>query len=145
MMHCSWQYNFDTDIAWQQLAAVADHAWSAAPYIIHTPVKIAHAETEIQVVVKVEGDKLVFDGKKVRPGPLPVKDAFLYYKKSRTDFSFTKILMTKTGTEFSTQIPRIPPEVKTIEYYIQVSNEAHISYAPKLANEKPFKIILTRN
>jgi len=81
----------------------------------------------------------------VRPGPLPLKHVFLYYKKGRNDLSFTKISMTKTGTEFSAQIPAVSPEAKTIEYYIQVSNEAHISYSPKLAKEKPFKIILTRN
>jgi len=145
MMHCSWEYKFDTDLAWEQLAAVADHAWSTAPYIIHTPIKIAQAETEIQIVAKVEGDKFVFDGKKVRPGPLPVKHAFLYYKNGGSDLSFTKSSMIKTGAEFSAQIPGVSPEVKTIEYYIQVSNEAHISYSPKLAKEKPFIITLTRN
>lgn len=145
MMYCSWEYKFDTDLAWEQLATVADHAWSSAPYIIHTPVRRAPAETEIEIVAKIEGDKFVFDDKKVRLGPLAVKRAFLYYKKSRSDSSYTRTVMIKTGTQFSAIIPGAPREVKTIEYYIQVSNETHISYSPKLAQEKPFEIIITMN
>ncbi len=145
MMHCSWEYKFDTDLAWEQLRTVADHTWSAAPYIIHTPITRVRAGIEIEIVVKVEGDKLVFDGKKVMPGPLPVKEVFLYYKAVKRDLSFTKILMTKAGTEFSARILPVSAETRTIQYYIQVSDEAHISYSPKLAKDKPYRITLTTN
>lgn len=139
LMHCSWDYKYDTDLGRQHLETVADHAWSVAPYILHTPVKAAMDGDDIEIMAKFEGDNYIYDGEKVRPGPLPLKTAFLFYRINERS-SFTKLEMTNDEGEFKAIIPDTQFKTKTIEYYIEMSDEFHTSLCPPLSKREPFSI-----
>ncbi|RMD88855.1 MAG: hypothetical protein D6813_11495, partial [Calditrichaeota bacterium] len=143
LMHCKWGYAFDSQQTWEQLATVADHAWSVAPYILHRPVTRAKADENIYIKVKWEGDKLVFDGKKIRSGPLAVKTAFLYYKTSNMD-TFTKVRMKKDRKEYIGVIDGSKVKTDEILYYLELSDGFNTSYSPKLGPELPYKIQILR-
>ena len=133
-MHCHWGYALDSDLTWEQLATVADHAWSVAPYILHTAVKKANVGKNIFISAQSEGDKYIYDGMKVRKGPLPIENASLFYRTDK-NMSFVQVEMIKEGEAFKAIIPgtQVKLSCEEIEYYITMSDKFNISFYPKLA------------
>lgn len=139
LMHCHWGYGYNSGKIWDQLATVADHAWSVAPYILHKPVKSVVAGTPIKIIAHFEGDKFVFDGQMIRPGPLSLKNAILYYRTNWMS-SFKQVIMTGSNDEYMAIIPDSEVKAGTIEYYISMSDRHNTTTCPKLGNKQPFKI-----
>ncbi len=139
LMHCNWGYRFNSEQTWEQLATVADHAWSVGPYILHKPVKTAHPGEDIYIKVEWEGDKLVFDGNQIRSGPLPAKSAFLFYRTAENN-SFTEVEMTSKGRRYEGVIAGSEVNHDEIAYYITLSDGFNTSQIPKLGERMPYKI-----
>ncbi len=139
MMHCRWGYAFDKPGTWAQAATVAEHAWSVAPYIVHTPVPRARAGQEIVLEARVEGDRVAFDGHDVVPGPLPLKGASVYYRTTATK-SFQKLPLAGRHGIFKAILPAMPGG--SLEYYISVSNSMHTTCSPDLSISSPYKITI---
>lgn len=139
LMHCRWGYGFDSPDAWEHLATVADHAWSIAPYILHSPMLFAEAHNKITVTAFFESDRYVFDGKNIRQGPLELEDASLYYRSKR-DEKFIRIPMMIDGQECRAVIPASLTNSGLIEYYLSMSDKFHTSNCPKPGDKMPFQI-----
>jgi len=139
LMHCRWEYGFDSPDTWEHLATVADHAWSIAPYILHSPVRSAEANQSIMIAALFEGDRYVFDGKNIRQGPLKLEDASLYYRYNGNQ-KFTRVPIAIDGQECRAVIPPSSPDADFIEYYLSMSDKFHTSYCPKAGDQMPFRI-----
>ena len=94
---------------------------------------------DISLVVKCEGDKYVFNGKKIHLGPLPVTEAHLYYTVGDS-LPYIRINMLKKEKEFKAVIPGSKVKDGEIKYYIKISDMSNASFCPKLADKKPFII-----
>jgi hypothetical protein len=136
LMHCSWSYYFDSDVEWKKLAITAEHAWSAAPYIIHHPPQNVRAGEDVKLSARFEGDEYVFDGNEVVHGPLPLETAFLHYRKKDSPF-FVKAAMARVDHAWQATIPASAVTVAGLEYYITMSDKFHTSYFPKSAPQVP--------
>ena len=139
LMHCRWGYGFDSGITWEQLATVADHAWSIAPYIVHTPIYFAPLGKPVKISAKYEGDQFVFDGKKITRGPLPLKEAILSYRQVGKS-NFKRLKMLKKNNSYYAIIPSITDTSSDIEYYIAMSDQFHTSFCPGPGMQNSFKI-----
>jgi len=139
LMYCRWGYGFDLDETWEQLATVADHAWSIAPYILHTPLKMVPSGEDVQITARFEGDRYVYDGIKVVPGPLPLKHAYLYYR-THDDSSFHRMEMFEVENEYSAVIPILEVEGSSIEYYITMSDKYNTTYCPNQRANRRFMV-----
>ena len=144
LMYCRWGYGFDLEETWQHLATVADHAWSLAPYILHTPVKSAPSCQTIKITSKFEGDQCVYDGCITKVGPLPLQHACLYYR-THADSSFKQIEMIGQDNIYSADIPNQEVNRDSIEYYITMTDNYKTTYCPSLAANRFFKIYIGKN
>ncbi len=141
LLHAPWEYDYDTEEGMAGLRTAADYAWSVGPYIIHTPINTAPVGESIAVEALIRGDEIVFDGEKLKKGPLPVVAALVFYRVSGTE-RFSKIQMKKKGKSYHALIPAIAKTANDIEYYIEVSDAQHTSRAPHSAPLYPNKIAL---
>ena len=139
LMHCRWGYGFDSELTWEQLATVADHTWSVAPYILHTPITRAKAGEDLRLVIRIEGDRYVFDGENVKKGPLPIKEAQLYYKVNDAS-QYAKIQLIREDDFWIGIIPESEILEGNIKYFISASDEFNTSYSPKLTKKNPYII-----
>jgi len=141
LMHCRWGYGFDHEETWQNLMTVSDHAWSIAPYILHSPVRSARVGKDIEIVARYEGDKLVYDGTTIKNGPLPLLKALLYYRPE-ADQTFHNIEMKGNRNIYKGVIPHEEVNHNVIEYYISMTDKNHTTYCPKISANRTFKIKL---
>jgi hypothetical protein len=139
LMHCRWGYGFDSDKTWQDLATVADHAWSVAPYILHAPVKSAIAGHDIEITARYEGDKWAYDGQTTKSGPLPLLQACLHYRP-HSDSSFKQIEMIGHEYMYKAVIPLRDVSGSFIEYYISMRDKHYTTYCPRFKANRTFKI-----
>ncbi len=139
LMHAPWEYDYATAVGEERLATAADHAWSIAPYIIHLPIREANAGENISIIAQFEGDRYVYDGRKVRPGPLMPIYARLYFRNAeRSDFQ--QISMSRAGNSYAAIIAAKWVREPAIEYYIEMADSGHVSFAPKSAPEYCYRI-----
>ncbi len=139
LMHCSWDYGFNTDETWEQAMTVADHAWSGAPYIIHTPEAQVDSGKKVVLRIRVEGDKYIFDGGQVRPGPLAVTDAFVMYRAG-ADIEFNSVPMTNKKGYCQAVLPGHDSESGPLQYYISVSDAFNTTISPDISLRPPYTI-----
>jgi hypothetical protein len=139
LMHCHWGYGFDQGKTWQDLATVADHAWSIAPYILHRPVKTAVTGRNIDITARYEGDMWISSGKNTERGPLSLHQAWLHYR-IQSDSSFHRIEMLGDQKLYKAVIPHIHVEGHQIEYYISMTDKINTTRCPKPSANRTFKI-----
>jgi hypothetical protein len=139
LMHCTWGYHFNSTTEWKSLAITADHAWSAAPYIIHTPPENVRAGADLEIAACFEGDEYVFDGEKVVRGPLPLENAVLHYRQISSP-SFSRVDLVETDGVWKAIIPASAVTGEGLEYYISMSDKFHTSYFPKSAPQAPCRL-----
>jgi hypothetical protein len=141
MMYCRWGYGLDLEETWQHLESVADHAWSIAPYILHSPMKSAIAGHNIEITARYEGDHWVFDGQTIRTGPLTLLEACLHYR-TQGDSSFQKIKMPGYQNIYRAVIPHTQVEGNSMEYYISMTDKNNTTFCPNQSANRTFKIII---
>jgi len=144
LMHGTWEYDYDTEEGMERLATAADHAWSVAPYIVHLPINKAPAGENILIKAEFEGDRLIYDGDKIVPGPLPLTSAYVYFRLSGQS-RFQRIKMKKQRkNSYIAIIPALYAKSSgAIEYYIEMRDKFNSSLSPKSAPAIPYKITIT--
>ncbi len=139
LMHAPWEYDYATAAGEERLATAADHAWSVAPYIIHLPIREAKAGENISIIAQFEGDRYVYDGQKVRTGPLMPIYARLYFRNAERS-NFQQISMNRAGNSYAAIIAAKWVREPAMEYYIEMADSGHVSFAPKSAPEYCYRI-----
>jgi len=139
LMHCNWGYAFDSESTWQQLATVADHSWSVGPYIVQNSIPGMKQGQPVKFEIRLEGDKLAFDGEQVIDEPLKLTKATVYYRLNSGEFN--KLALAKNGAIFTTSIPADTVTASdSLEYYIEAVSQSYTSRSPKNAPENLYKL-----
>ena len=141
LMHAPWKYDYASHDGLERMKTAADHAWSIAPYIIHLPIQKAPQGKDIVITANYEGDKYIFDGQKVREGPLPIISTYLYFRRN-DDLEFQKVKMTNNKNRYTAKIPGSIVTPIGIEYYIEMIDKFNTSVSPKSAPKNPYEVIV---
>ena len=139
LMHAPWEYDYDTPEGIERLETAADHAWSIAPYVIHLPIRKVPEGKNIIISAAFEGDQFIFDGHRVRSGPLALTSAYLYYRKSGQPL-FQRLAMIEQQQVYTATIPGDIITLDGVDYYIVMSDRFNTSFAPKSSPDVPYKI-----
>lgn len=140
MMHCHWGYAFDREEEWEHLATVADHAWSVAPYIVHSPVQKCRKKRPLELVAIIEGDDYVFDGSELKYGPESVRSVTVMYR-TRDNEPYRELEMKQSDAgSYSGTIPGDEIEQGFVEYRIVAHDASNTSYSPALDAPGPYKV-----